>query len=202
MNAGLPVRMLCVITLGCCMPMIAAAELTLSITISGTPDELIPLLETLKKMGFGTEGSKQQSDEPIRFEMNSVSSETDAPPETNEEPELGIWGAAAQPSPAKPGDTVMVTLQVTDTEGRIDTIAASMGDDDGLLFDLYDNGTNGDEVARDGVWSYELTVPQSLDVEQYTILIIPYDRNGDEITTEVDGEVQTMRSEVVLAIKR
>lgn len=207
MRNARPIAVLCALLLGCMAAGGAAADVTLSITITGSPDELIPLLEQLKRLGIGTEGGSEASpeEERIQLQMHSVTSDEEAAaePPAPEEEELGLWGAAVQPSPAKPGDTVMVTVQVADSERRIDTIAVAVDGGEGLMFDLYDNGTHGDETARDGVWSYAMDVPHTLDVEQYTMTIVPYDRFGREVTLETPGgEPIPLREKLVLPVRR
>ncbi len=190
----------------------AAAEVTLSITISGTPDELIPLLKKLKGMGIGMEETAEatDTDAALRVHMHSVNEDIsmveEAEPESaaqeNVAP-LGLWGAAVSPPQARPGDTVVVTVQISDPKHEIDTVAASLDGENGYLFDLYDDGTYGDEVPNDGIWSYALKVPQSLDAESYTIAIVPYNRFGDQIVTAgATGVDEIVSSEVSLPVLR
>ncbi len=197
---------LCAVLGWCLLAGASFADVTLSITISGSADELIPLLEKLKDLGIGESAasSEIETEESIQVELHSVSSGEPSVLDREEvEEELGLWGAAIQPSPAKPGDTVTVTLQVADTARRIDTIAVAVSGGDGMLFDLYDNGAHGDETARDGVWSYAFEVPQSIDVDEYSLTIIPYDRRGDEVVAQgADEEKIPLRSELTLPVQR
>lgn len=196
-------KLLCVGFL-CLAPVSASAELKLSITITGTPEELIPLLEKLSEMGVGT-GSEEESDEPVRMEMHSVTGDEEAAAEEKGESDEppGLWGAAVTPAAPRPGEDVLVTLQVSDPSGQVDTIACVVEEGDGFLFDLYDNGTHGDEIAGDGVWSYLLTVPTRLDVDTYTINVTPYDRRGNEIAVESDdGSMETLSAEIALPVTR
>jgi hypothetical protein len=150
----------------------ASAEVTVTVQISGTIEEIMPILQMLQSSGFNK--AAQEKLDGLKLEINSSTEATPtAPPATATAPATPPASEAApvapamppqpalaapvvQPAVAKPGDQVLITVAVTNPEGRIDTLAARQGG--AYAFDLYDNGTRGDAVAGDGVWSYLYTV--------------------------------------------
>ena len=47
--------------------------------------------------------------------------------------------------------------------------------------DLYDNGTQGDAAANDGIWSVRLEVPPTATAGAHTLEVLAYDVHGDPI---------------------
>lgn len=162
----------------------AFGETTVSVTISGSVDELIPLLRRLKKMGIGTGAEEEVAEGTLRVRMHSVS-----PPLSQGEatkgaapgggmPALTLRDAVVLPAQARAGETVLVSLRLADPQGKVDTIGATLRGVKGVGFDLYDNGTRGDAKAGDGVWSFNLVVPESAAPGDHTVVLTAFDRNG------------------------
>lgn len=176
----------CLILLGWSMGA-AYAELSVSVTISGPLDELLPLLQHLKDMGIGHGGGASG----IHLEMNSVAvpvPSTPSPalaqstavppvPPPLPKPVLGFSEAQSFPSTAKPGSAILVSVRVGDPDRQVDTIAATVVGTPGVV-DLYDNGTHGDVTAADGIWSASITLNNAVKAGDYLVTITAYNRNG------------------------
>lgn len=159
----------------------AGAELEVSVSISGTIDELMPVLQHLKDMGIGVGAEIVEEDGAIKLEMHSVAtSEKPAPPESAPaEKALALIEPTVAPVPDNENQ-VRVTVKAVDKAKSIDTVEAVIGADYPLPVDLYDNGRNGDEKARDGIWS---RVVDTIDIGpgKQPILITAYAETGDPV---------------------
>lgn len=149
----------------------ATADVTVTVQISGTIEEILPILQAIQQSGF--EKAAAEKLEGLKLEINSTAVEgapadaaatmppaeasPAAPPPPPPPPALAA--PVVQPATAKPGEQVLITVAVTNPEGLIDTVAAHQAGTGTYAFDLYDNGTRGDAAAGDGVWSYLYTVP-------------------------------------------
>ena len=185
---------------------VAYAELSVSVTISGPLEELLPLLQHIKDMGIGHGGGETG----IKLEMNSVAAPAApapeaatqaAPPPAPEasttaaaqptppptapppppKPALGFSEIQVAPSTTKPGNTVLISVRVNDPDHQVDTVSATT---DGTVAnapgvgDLYDNGTHGDVTAADGIWSAAVILSSQVAPGEYPITIRGYNRNG------------------------
>jgi hypothetical protein len=87
------------------------------------------------------------------------------------EADLAIDSARA----VEAGGTWVVSAEVTDRRNIVDTVAVVNPDTGTVLFDLYDNGSHGDEKPNDGVWTYvwdrpqEQPLPAKLRVQAYDV---------------------------------
>jgi hypothetical protein len=81
-----------------------------------------------------------------------------------QEETLSVTEMKASPAVVKPGRKVLISCRVTDTRGPmfIQRVAATAkGVDLGTTYPmLFDDGTNGDKVSRDGVYSLKITAPK------------------------------------------
>ena len=182
---------------------VAYAELSVSVTISGPLDELLPLLQHIKDMGIGHGGGENG----IKLEMNSVAAPVNGPvpapvpntepspsvpapngtpsspapapaaPQPPPKPVLGFSDTLATPAIAKAGTTVLVSVRLSDPDHQVDTVAATVVGTPGVV-DLYDNGTHGDVTAADGIWSAAVTLDAQVKPGDYLITITAYNRNG------------------------
>ncbi|MBI4556597.1 MAG: hypothetical protein HY706_03370 [Candidatus Hydrogenedentes bacterium] len=188
----------------------AYADLTVSVNITGTIEELIPILQHLKDLGVGT-GTAAASEDALKLNVHSIATgaTTEAAPAPAPEaapapepvsaippeppkPALGLLNLKAEPAAPKPGDIVQLSVQVSDPDHKIDTVAVTVtgpeGDAKGV-FDLYDNGTHGDATANDGLWSTNIGAlgPAARAGETYTLMVVAYDANGDPVMTAGEG---------------
>jgi len=155
------------------------AELAVAVTISGPIDEILPLLEQLKDMGVGA----ASADESLRVELRSVAKapEPPAPPK----PSLAIDTLRAAPPSVRLGEPVLLSLRVSDPDGVVDTVAATISGVAGSV-DLYDNGSHGDATANDGLWSASVVTRAPLAPGEHTVAISAFNAFGTVVT--VPGE--------------
>lgn len=173
---------------------VARAEVSISITISGSIDELLPILRQLQNMGVG---AGDGTEDPLKLNVHSVmtgedmalpgaepaASATEAPPPAVVT--LGITSASAVPNPAKAGGNVLFTATVGDPNHVVDTVGLTIGD---VTFDLFDNGANGDLKAMDGIWSRSYELPTTLSPGDHVATINAYDVNGEPVVLAEEGK--------------
>lgn len=210
--------MLCLaLMMGC----VARADVTVSLQIHGTIDEILPILQLLKSAGVGSSlGAEEKAG--LKLELNSVAevnpSATEAAPETSPvagpvptaEPEAAakriVLGAPkVEPAVSKPGEQVLVTLEVKDPAKRVHTVAASEGNGGAgsKYVDLYDDGTHGDATPNDGVWSYQSKVSENAAEGEFTFRIVAFDANGQPLTQEDEnGNQVEVATEGRLIVKK
>ncbi|MBI2433160.1 MAG: hypothetical protein HYV26_09840 [Candidatus Hydrogenedentes bacterium] len=193
-TVSLLVIALCVVGLGG----VARAEITVSVTINGEIDEMLPLLEYLKQMGAGPGGT---AEDPLKLHVHSIHGEgatpeepvAEAPPAAPEPapaPTLGLVNAAVEPAPVTAGLSALIRVQVEDAAAAVDTITATV-ENTLIAVDLFDNGTNGDVTAGDNVWSANVLVPAELPAGGYTISFAAYDADGNTVTIPGPAGEQT-----------
>ena len=194
----------------------ARAEVTVSVTINGSLDEIIPILELLRDMGIGQETLGEPGD-PLRLDIHSVSTVGVAPESPFEEvspapvhlepagvpePATALTAIQFAPSPAEAGQDVLVTVNVLDPEKRVDTLVAEMPTVVAEDFDLYDNGTHGDVTPNDSLWSATLAVPKDLRPGEYGATIQAYDPHGNPVQTAAEGAESPLSIQGNLVVTR
>jgi len=127
---------------------VSYGELSVSVTISGPIEEILPLLEHLRKMDVGT----SSADESLRVELRSVAKPAEVAPPAPPKPALALEEPQADPPSFRAGEPVTLSVGVSDPGGVVDTVSAVIDGVDASV-DLYDDGTHGDAAAGDGVWS-------------------------------------------------
>jgi hypothetical protein len=165
----------------------AAAEVTVSVTLTGPIDELLPILEHLREMGVGAAGT---GEEALKLEMHSVATPEEnaaaaqpAPVEPPAPPQPAgpsFAGFTAEPKVARAGEKVWVSILVLKGVGVVDTVSARIGGTN-TQFELYDNGENGDPVAGDGQWSAEIVLDPQLPAGQIPVNIVAFNANGQPV---------------------
>jgi hypothetical protein len=201
----------------------ARADVTVSINISGSLDEIIPILELLRDLGIGGEAFGKPG-EPLRLNIHSVSTfdpldapaaggfEAVAPPpveltvDTEEAlpaAPLAVGAVEFAPSPVRGGQDVLMTVHLRDDEQRVDTLVATVA---GLIegsFDLYDNGSHGDAQANDQVWTAGFRVPEGTRPDDYPVTITAFDPHGAPVQMPGDtDDPQPLIVETTLTIAR
>jgi hypothetical protein len=101
-----------------------------------------------------------------------------------------VTTVAANPNPAFTGAPVLLTATVTPGGNPVSTGIAVTCDLSGLggsnTQAMYDNGTNGDVTAGDGVFSYSYTIPSGAAEQAYTVAMTATDaqaRSGSRNVT-------------------
>jgi len=165
----------------------ARAEISVTVTINGDLEEMLPLLEFLQRMGPGPGGQAEES--PMKVEVHSIHDEEEAPrdaapaPEPEEEtlpalPLLDLQRPTVQPRTAEAGSPAAISVEVLDEAGTVDTMSATL-EDSNLAFDLYDSG---ERVEGGGaIWAADVLLPENLSPGTHRIRIAAYDANGNAI---------------------
>ncbi|HIJ73511.1 MAG TPA: hypothetical protein HPP83_05350 [Candidatus Hydrogenedentes bacterium] len=187
----------------------SAADVTVTVNISGTIDEIMPILQYLRNLGVGGPAAIEEEPGPIRLEMHSV---VTAPPEEVEapapepeapmpepEPTLGLANPVLVPDALKRGAEALVTVNVTDPDDVVDTVVLSLGEE---AIDLYDNGSHGDTAPGDGTWSCTMTVPVNLRPGDTALTITAFDAMADPVAVEKDdGTIEPLAIRIGVTVE-
>ena len=96
---------------------------------------------------------------------------------------LTISGMKVEPSTVGPGSMVLISCQVTHSDGplNIERVAATISSKNlnSSYPMLYDDGTNGDMMAEDGIYSLEITAGNT--AGEAKIVFIAVDAEQNEI---------------------
>ncbi len=204
----------CTVLLATMIAGMAVADVQVSITLTGDLDEMLGILQQLRRMGYG---GGEYDEDPLRLRVHSTHQtqqesvilppeneaaplEEEVTPELPPQPVIALNTPAIEPASAAPGSAVRVTVQVIDMENAIDTLAATLNAAN-VAADLFDNGQNGDIAAGDGVWSAMLNLPVDLPPGRYEVKILAYDANGAPILTlTADQRVTQLSAVIPLAV--
>jgi len=178
----------------------ARADVSVSITISGPIEELVPVLQKLQELGLG--GASPTAD-PLKLNVHSVMTgaeqapaPADAVPAAPAQP--AFESAVVEPATAKAGSPVLITAKVVDPNRAIDTVAASVGD---VKVDLFDNGAQGDVTAGDGVWSRLAPLPATIAAGEITVDVHAYNANGEAVQVPgPDGQPAPLTTQAKLTV--
>lgn len=193
----------------------ARADVTVSLQIHGTVDEILPILQLLKTAGIGSSLGAEDK-ESLKLEINSVTGVDQAEPApAGPTPEavppppdsklVVLSSPKVEPAVSKPGEQVLVTLEVKDPAKRVHTVAASEGDttSGARYVDLYDDGTHGDATPNDGIWSYQSKVSESVAEGEFKFRIVAFDANGQPLKQPNEaGEQVEVSVEGSLVVKK
>ncbi len=185
----------------------ASAQVEVSVTLSGSVEEMLPILQHLRDMGFGDAADIEVSggDEALRMSVHSVMTGDESAPAT-EDPEalvapdkLALFNAKFDPATAKAGGNALLTVSVNDPDKQVDTVAATFRDVSDRTLDLFDNGTQGDRTEGDGIWSRRVPVLPTLQAGQHVLEISTFDVDGQPLAQE-DGA--PIRTDAVLTVTK
>lgn len=200
MKSNRSVYAMAVAALLLCAP--ALADVQVSITITGDPQEMLQVLQQLVDSGMvGGEGDSKLYIHSI--ESGDETAECMAEEETAEAPALAISGVMVTPEAVQPGAAVLVQVTLSDPESVVDTMAVLFENTEQPLADLYDNGMNGDAQARDGVWSTMLNIPADMAAGEYTFVVQAYGPNGNRVVApNAQGESVPLNAAVTVAVQQ
>lgn len=183
----------CLLVVLCVAVVPARAEVTVSITISGPVEELVPILQKLQELGLG--GATATAD-PLKLNVHSVMTEEEKA--AAESPQPAIKSVTVEPASAKAGGSVLIAASVADPNRAIDTVAATIGD---TKVDLFDNGTEGDVTAGDGVWSRMTALPAGLAPGEVEVSAHAYNANGEAVQVPgTNGEPTALTAMAKVAV--
>ncbi len=186
---------------------VAAAEVTVSVTLTGPIDEILPLLEHLREMGVGAAA------DPLKLEMHSVAApevdpgaapatEPAAPPQPPEPPQPLFAAFTTEPAVARPGEKVWLSILLANGVGIVDTVSATIPGAAAQV-ELYDNGENGDPVAGDGQWSAAIVLDPQVQPGQVPIQIIAFNANGEPVKVkDAAGQPTDLTATVTLEVTK
>ncbi len=164
----------------------ARAELQVSLEISGSVDEIMAVLQQLREAGLGDAG--EEGSEGLRLEVHSTATAeeaaapVEAPAAAPTQP-IALSNVGLEPSVVTAGQVLRVTVQVYDEANVVDTVAANMhSEDKEFTFDLFDDGSHGDETAGDGVRSVNVAVPGAATPGEYQLTFYAYDAAGTQLS--------------------
>ena len=114
---------------------------------------------------------------------------------------LTMQNAAFIPEMVAPGDEVLIVVDIEDSEHIIVKVVATLVQDKNYYALLNDNGTDGDEVAGDGLWSSGFQVPWNAPAASYewkfeaftatdAVKIVSEDGNKKSLTDRASIEVK------------
>ncbi len=181
----------------------ARAELKVTLTIDGDVTEMIAVLQQLQLLGLGV--SAPEEEDPLKMRLESVygqeEAENETAPASAPEPVLALTRPVATPKKTSPGGTLVLSVAVIDERRAVDTLSATVIGT-GLAFDLFDNGTHGDETPADGVWTASFVIPPDTPVGEYEVNFIAYDGAGNPLTAptpEGSRSAVTVSTKVTIA---
>jgi hypothetical protein len=193
---------------------IAGADVTVSITISGTVDELTPILQHLKDMGVGVGKGAAAPGDAIKMEVHSVAPAPGAAPAAPApapapaaapaaKPALSLGAPTANPASPKAGAKMTVTVPAVDPDHKIDSITVLIPELNKLSIDLFDNATHGDATAHDGTWTADVELPATVAPGEYTLKALAFNANGEAILTAgKDGTAAQLSSSVKISVTK
>ena len=106
-----------------------------------------------------------------------------------EDSALTIADMTVEPGAVSPGGKVLISCRVTHTNGPmfIERVAAtvSSGNLNSSYPMLYDDGTNGDKVAEDGIYSLEITAGNTAGEAKIVFIAVDTEQNEIESDTVI-----------------
>jgi len=162
------------------------AEIEVSVTLSGSIDEIMTVLNQLQALGVGGAPGPRDG---LTVEVQSIAAGAVAPseeaPDSAPPPRLAL-GSPVVPAQAEPGAEAQLNIQVVDDDHVVDTVTARIMDT-AIAVDLFDSGTHGDQTAGDGIWSGLLVLPEDLAPGEYRVVFSAYDATGNAVPQLTPG---------------
>jgi hypothetical protein len=100
---------------------------------------------------------------------------------------LAMVDAGVKPLEVAPGDSALISVQVIDPENVVDSVTVTVDEYPEITLDLYDDGTEGDVTANDGVYSIEFEVPFEAPPGEFHWTFNAYDADGEELKIETEA---------------
>ena len=109
--------------------------------------------------------------------------------------------SAIAPEALHPGDTALITIDVKDKNGIIDSIVGAVKEEPGIKLALRDDGQDGDAKAGDGTWSLAVIVPMESQPGAYHLTFTAYRSDGVAVPIRSDeGEITALSVEFPMVI--
>ncbi len=105
------------------------------------------------------------------------------------------------PHELTPGDTALITVDVSDRFNLVTSVKGIVLEDKTISFHFHDDGTDGDAVAGDKTWSMKVDVPFNAPPGGFIFEISAYDANENLIIVrDMNGEAVGMQTKITLEI--
>jgi len=109
--------------------------------------------------------------------------------------------AQITPDQLQPGQTAVITIDVSDYHHIVDRIEGKVKDYPQRVFKLKDDGVAPDKVAGDGIWTMEVSVPFQAPPGEHFIQFTAYDSDGHEIVVpDKEGHAQPLSTTLKVSI--
>lgn len=167
------------LTLFFCFIHTEALELTLS--VSGTMNEIEKVLDCLRQSGLGVSTSQMDTDP---FRVHIYSSNETVKEESKGSIIVGFTEIKTEPENPIAGTSLKLFAKITDTLNIVDTVSVSVFGTP-IASDLKDDGQNGDEVAGDGIWTGNFSLPPDVTGNK-TFILTAFDEKGKIIQLKMD----------------
>ena len=116
-----------------------------------------------------------------------------------EQPALS--GAVMTPNNLTPGDAALITVVVDDKFNIVDRIEGKVLEDTTIQFKFRDDGTKGDVVGGDSVWTTKVEAPFNAPPGDFTFEISAYDSDNNLIVvTDENKEAAPLSTTIALVI--
>jgi len=114
----------------------------------------------------------------------------------------GFQSAGIFPSALKPGDSALITAEMNDYFNLVRQIKGVVKEDPRIVFELRDDGLEGDSIAHDGVWTLRVFVPFQAPPGEYELELTAYDDNDNPVLVKGNsGETAPLSSTFHLVIE-
>ncbi|HKJ68600.1 MAG TPA: hypothetical protein VKA68_11635 [bacterium] len=100
------------------------------------------------------------------------------------EGELTVQDARAVPREVSAGDPITLYVIVQGPTRKIASVSGSLREDPSMRFRFNNDGSQGDKVASDNIWTHQSNAPGDAPVGTYHLDIVVRDSDGHVITSE------------------
>lgn len=89
--------------------------------------------------------------------------------------------ARISPEHLEPGDTAIITVDVSDRFDIVNRIEGVVREDRTITFKLRDDGVGPDKKAGDGTWTIQVDVPFNAPPGDFEFEVVAYDSDGEVV---------------------
>lgn len=107
-----------------------------------------------------------------------------------------------KPDKPHPGDTVWLMVKIQDKHSVVARVEGTITSDQRATFPLFDNGTNGDETAGDGLWTLQVLVPPQLPPGEFELEFSAFREDGlpVEVRTK-DKKIVPLKEKILVVVE-
>lgn len=112
-----------------------------------------------------------------------------------------IQYGSISPDNLRPGDTALITVEVTDPFNIVRRVEGTVKEDRTITFKLQDNGIVPDKHAGDGIWTIQVDVPFNAPPGDFEFEVSGYNEDGEVIVVnDENGEATPLSTAFNLVI--